>query len=167
MFLVVGWENSAIFVDETINLKLDMKHLLFVAAALAVLLMGCNKPVPAGKLVHFHYSDIVFSYTLDPSNDSASAVLEFEEFISMSDTTITVPRAVLDSVAAIAVRHNMQNYKSKYQPNNGITDKGLWLLVMAYDSGDSIVSHGDNARPDDDGITEITKYFHSLLRASK
>lgn len=157
-----------------------MRHLLFVFAALAVLLMGCSsvtkkpqpvehKQAPAAKLVSFTYrhwgtmAEPNHDYELRLADDSTTAVLMSRGMASPVRDTITVPRAVLDSVAAIALRHNMQDYEKDYQPPFDVMDGWMWSLSLTYDNRDYISSRGTNARPHDNGIAEITAFLDSLL----
>ena len=76
-----------------------------------------------------------------------------------------VDAPVLEHLRDIIKKYKMYKYKERYLPPFHVTDGYMWNFRAKFSDGESISSHGSNARPRDDGFEVIRAYITEVLTA--
>lgn len=76
-----------------------------------------------------------------------------------------VDAPVLEHLRDIIKKYKMYTYKERYLPPFHVTDGYMWNFRAKFSDGESISSHGSNARPRDDGFEVIRAYITEVLTA--
>lgn len=148
--------------------------ILFVSALLMAMTVGAQeKDAKVGKIVKYEYKKtgmrnlplalfrieniddkqcLVSFFNHD--KDYSNAPIMDEEHQFFLDKTLQ-PVDLLNAVQKVFEEHKMWEYKTGYYPPEEIRDGYSWNLSIVLDNGKVYHSHGNNAGPDDNGMSII------------
>lgn len=78
-----------------------------------------------------------------------------------------VKAEVLSDLRDIIKTHKMYKYKERYLPHFQVYDGYSWSFYAKFSDGESISSHGSNARPGGDGLKTLHEYMIQLVTDKK
>lgn len=146
------------------------RGLLFCLVGGLFSMLGCAmKKMPEGELVRVEFS-----------RHGTMARAEFEGCVEQDSTGAFVLRAMKETYGPlfekrldaetmnrfrqIIEEEKMYKYKERYTPMMQVLDGWGWSFSARFSDGSVISSHGENARPRDDGLKRIRSYMQELVQ---
>lgn len=132
-------------------------------------LLGCSfKTMPEGELVSVEYTRsgtmAGYQYEGRVEKDSTGAfVLRAmkEEYGPLFEKKIDIQ--TMNRFRQIIEEEKMYRYKEVYRPVFEVLDGWSWTFVSKFSDGSKIYSHGNNASPDDNGLSRIKSLMKELI----
>ena len=129
---------------------------------------GIFSRMPKGDLISLEYSESgtmagykYYAFVELQENGTVIVKAQKESYGEIIEKKVDAQ--VLKNIRNIIKEHKMYKYKERYLPPFKVLDGYMWNFHAKFSDGETISSHGSNARPSGDGLNTLKEYMKGLV----
>lgn len=133
---------------------------------------GIFSRMPEGELVRMEYSESGSMagyryYALAELQEDGTVIVKVQKESYGDIIEKKADAQVLKDIRNIIKEYKMYKYKERYLPPFQVLDGYMWSFHARFSDGETISSHGSNARPRGDGLDTLQEYMKGLVTDKK